>query len=143
MPEFDEVKDSGERQSFDTGSVRDIQVGKGRFDLMPAYALYRLARHYENGAVKYNPRNWELGQPLSRYLDSALRHLNKVLMGLEDEDHLSAAAWNILGIIETKKRIELGILSKDLDDLPTIYRDHFDGVFEVTTEEKDGPPPST
>lgn len=30
-----EIKDSGERRSFDTGAVRDIQEGKGRCDLMP------------------------------------------------------------------------------------------------------------
>ena len=29
------IKDSGERREFDTGAVRDIQEGKGRFDLMP------------------------------------------------------------------------------------------------------------
>lgn len=29
------IKDSGERQEFSTGAVRDIQTGKGRCDLMP------------------------------------------------------------------------------------------------------------
>lgn len=29
------IKDSGERRSFDTGAVRDIQEGKGRPTLMP------------------------------------------------------------------------------------------------------------
>lgn len=29
------IKDSGERQEFSTGAVRDIQIGKGRCDLMP------------------------------------------------------------------------------------------------------------
>ena len=29
------IKDSGERQEFSTGAVRDIQAGKGRCDLMP------------------------------------------------------------------------------------------------------------
>jgi hypothetical protein len=132
---FDSVKDSGERQNFNTGSVRDTNIGKGRFDLFPPYALLRLAQHYENGAVKYGDRNWELGQPLSRYMDSALRHLNKVLMGLEDEDHLSAAAWNIIAIVETQMRIKLGLVPKELDDLPTIYRDYFDDIFPPQDEE--------
>ncbi len=126
---FDKVKDSGERQEFGTGSVRDTNTGKGRFDLIPPYALMRLAQHYENGAVKYGDRNWELGQPLSRYLDSAMRHLIKALMGLEDEDHFSAAAWNILSIIETQKRIELGIISKELNDLPIVYKEYFNDLF--------------
>ena len=30
-----ELKDSGERQRFASGAVRDIQKGKGRFDLLP------------------------------------------------------------------------------------------------------------
>lgn len=29
------IQDSGERREFDTGAVRDMQSGKGRFDLMP------------------------------------------------------------------------------------------------------------
>ncbi len=47
-----------------------------------------------------------------------------------DEDHLSAAAWNLMAIIETQKRIELGILPKELDNLPTIYRNYFDEIFD-------------
>lgn len=115
---FKKVKDSGKRQSFNTGSVRDLAEGKGRYDLLPTRAIRRLAEHYENGAKKYGDRNWELGQPLSRMLDSAMRHLFKALEGQTDEDHLTACAWNVLGIIELQERIEEGILSKELDDLP-------------------------
>ncbi len=116
--EFDKVKDSGERQEFKTGSVRDTAKGKGRYDLLPTRAIRRLAKHYENGAVKYGDRNWEKGQPLSRMLDSAMRHLFKALQGMKDEDHFIAAAWNILGIVEIQERIEEGTLPKELDDLP-------------------------
>ena len=69
------LHDSGGRQQFVTGAVRDRQAGKGRFDLLPALAVTRLARHFEKGAAKYGDRNWEQGIPLSRFLDSALRHL--------------------------------------------------------------------
>lgn len=128
---FNKVKDSGVRQKFPTGSVRDTNIGKGRFDLMPPYAMLRLALHYENGSSKYGDRNWELGQPLSRYLDSAMRHIVKVLMGLDDEDHLSAAAWNIMAVVETQKRIELGLLPQELDNLPTIYKEHINELFPI------------
>lgn len=37
------IEDSGERQEFDTGAVRDIQEGKGRYDLIPPEPLMRLA----------------------------------------------------------------------------------------------------
>lgn len=119
---FDKVKDSGKRQEFSTGSVRDTNTGKGRFDLIAPYAMLRIAQHYENGSSKYGPRNWELGQPLSRYLDSAERHITKIKMGLEDEDHLAACCWNIMAIIETQLRIKLGILPEELNDLPDTYR---------------------
>uniref|UniRef100_A0A6M3KVR4 dATP/dGTP diphosphohydrolase N-terminal domain-containing protein n=1 Tax=viral metagenome TaxID=1070528 RepID=A0A6M3KVR4_9ZZZZ len=122
MKDFKEVKDSGKRQEFDTGSKRDTRDGKGRFDLIPPYALTRLARHYENGAVKYGDRNWEKGQPLARYLDSMIRHAYKFLGGSREEDHLAAVAWNALAYIETEYRIELGILPAELDDIEPVRK---------------------
>ncbi len=122
MEKFNEVKDSGERQEFITGSKRDTNKGKGRFDLIPAYALKRLAQHYENGADKYGDRNWELGQPLARYLDSAIRHAFAFLGGSRDEDHLAAVAWNALAYIETESRIAKGILPKELDNIEPVRK---------------------
>lgn len=96
---FNEVKDSGNRRTFETGAVRDMQEGKGRYDLIPPEMLRRLARHYENGAKKYSDRNWEKGIPISSLTDSAIRHLMCFLLGLNDEDHLAAVIWNITAII--------------------------------------------
>jgi hypothetical protein len=115
---FDEVKDSGKRQEFDTGSLRDTREGKGRFDLLSPFVLERDAKHLENGARKYGDRNWERGQPLSRYYDSAVRHLNKYMMGYRDEDHLAAARWNIAALMHTELMIARGVLPKSLNDLP-------------------------
>jgi len=117
MPEFDEVKDSGERQEFATGSKRDLQEGKGYPTLIPTYPLRRLAKHYENGAKKYGKHNWMLGQPLSRYIDSMIRHTWAVQEGLNDEDHESAVIWNMISFMMTKKMIEEGHLPKELDDM--------------------------
>lgn len=36
------ILDSGERIEFETGAVRDISSGKGRFDLMPSIVIERL-----------------------------------------------------------------------------------------------------
>lgn len=119
--EFNAVKDSGERSEYSTGAVRDARGGKGRFDLIPPYALYRLARHFENGAVKYGDRNWEKGIPLHMYLDSAFRHLVKYMAGFRDEDHLTAAVWNLMCLIETEKRVESGTLPKELNDIYKAY----------------------
>jgi len=117
MANFNSVKDSGKRQQFKTGAKRDIQQGKGRFDLLPPYAMKRLAKHFENGAVKYGDRNWEKGMPLSRFLDSLLRHAFQILKGDKDEDHKAAVAWNAMCLIDTEERIELGLLPKELNDL--------------------------
>ena len=114
---YQEVKDSGKREEFSTGSVRDIREGKGRYDLIPPKSLRRLAQHYENGAKKYGDRNWEKGQPLSRYLDSAIRHTFNYLDGQRDEDHLIAAIWNLMAIIDHEERIKLGELPEELNDL--------------------------
>lgn len=112
------IKDSGTRRKFGTGAVRDIQAIKGRFDLLPPRAIQALAIHYQKGCKKYGERNWELGIPLSRYADSGLRHAFQFLQGLEDENHLIAAIWNLMCLYETKQRIKEGILPSELDDLP-------------------------
>lgn len=115
-PEYRAVLDSGKRQEFDTGSRRDSRDGKGRFDLLPPYAITRLAIHYENGAAKYGDGNYLKGQPTKRYMESAIRHLFRYIAGDRSEDHLSAAAWNILAIVSTEKLCREGKLPEDLDD---------------------------
>jgi hypothetical protein len=117
MTEFNEVKDSGERRDFGTGSVRDVRTGKGRFDLIPPIFLRRLARHVENGAVKYGDKNWELGQPLSSYLDSGMRHTVNLLALDVDEDHAAAVAWNAMAFMCTAEWIKSGMLPRELDDI--------------------------
>jgi hypothetical protein len=112
------IKDSGKRQEFETGARRDIQEGKGRFDLMPPWALEMVSKLYEAGCRKYGDRNWEKGIPIGRYLDSGIRHTLKFMRGDEDEDHLVAACWNLLCCLDTRERIKLGILPPSLDDRP-------------------------
>lgn len=108
------TKDSGERRVFETGSVRDSRKGKGRFDLIPAYPLKRLAQLYERGAEKYADNNWQKGQPLANYLDSAMRHMNDYREGDRAEDHLIAVAWNVFAYIWTERAIEQGKLPASL-----------------------------
>jgi len=122
------VKDSGERKEFETGAVRDISTGKGRYDLLPLLALKSLAELYEKGAIKYEDNNWLKGIPVSRMMDSAKRHIDQFMLGLEDEDHLIQAVWNLIGAKEYLLRIELGLLPKELDDLPYILREKKDDL---------------
>ena len=117
--ENDVIKDSGTRREFGTGAVRDIQEGKGRCDLLPACAILRLARHYENGCKKYGDRNWEKGIPIHSYIDSAIRHLMKYLDGQTDEDHLCAAAWNCMCAMWTEEK------KPELQDIPSRMEQKF------------------
>jgi hypothetical protein len=94
------IQDSGERREFESGAVRDMASGKGLMVVMPAAALLRLSKHYEHGAQKYGKFNWQKGIPVDSFMDSALRHIFKYLDGWDDEDHLAAAAFNVLGAME-------------------------------------------
>lgn len=98
------IKDSGDRTEFQSGAVRDMHEGKGRFDLLPMCVLMRLAKHYEAGARKYAERNWEQGIPCHSFADSAMRHLVKYMDGYTDEDHLIAAIWNLCGLAWTEEK---------------------------------------
>lgn len=106
------IKDSGERTQFPSGAVRDMHEGKGRFDLLPMCVLTRLARHYENGCLKYGDRNWEAGIPCHSFADSAFRHMVKYMDGQTDEDHLIAAIWNLCGLAWNEEK------RPDLMDIP-------------------------
>lgn len=107
------IKDSGERTRFETGAVRDMHGGKGRMDLLPWEALVEVSKHCEEGALKYGERNCEKGIPIHSLIDSAFRHLAKYMMGMDDEPHLRAAAWNVLFALYME------IKHPELQDIPT------------------------
>lgn len=98
------IKDSGNRREFETGAVRDMPDGKGRMDLLPWAAIIEVSKHCENGAKKYGEHNVDKGIPTSSLCDSAARHLAKYLDGQKDEDHLLAAAWNLLWALEMRAK---------------------------------------
>ena len=150
------IKDSGERRKFETGAVRDMAEGKGRFDLLPLdvlgtanqdnrltnlawyqktndetylYAsisdlnykmdytlIARIARHFEDGAKKYDENNWRKGLPCKCYIDSAARHYFKWILKETDEDHEAAFYWNIMCCIWTHENIpEMQSYKKEVD----------------------------
>ena len=133
MNNFD-VKDHGVREEMKTGSRRDTQCGKPRYDLIPATCLTKLALHYAAGSEKYGDRNWEKGQSITRYMSSAERHFQYFKMGLTDENHLMACVWNLFCIDWTLDQIAAGKLPKELDDRTPemlgakICRDLFDKI---------------
>ena len=98
-----EIKDSGNRTQFNTGAVRDMSEGKGRMDLLCWNAIMEVSRHCEEGAKKYGENNVDKGIPMHSLADSAMRHMAKFIAGHKDEDHLRAAAWNILWALEFRE----------------------------------------
>lgn len=97
---MEKILDSGERTQFETGAVRDMHEGKGRMDLLPWAAIMEVSKHCEAGAKKYGEHNVDRGIPTSSLCDSGMRHLAKYLDGWTDENHLVAAAWNLLWALE-------------------------------------------
>lgn len=119
------IKDSGDRTEFETGAKRDMHAGKGRMDLLPWYGIMEVSKHCEEGALKYGEHNVDKGIPLHSLLDSAARHLAKYMVGMDDEDHLRAACWNLLWALNQRQthpelddrfttKCEQGLLTKQL-----------------------------
>lgn len=106
------IKDSGNRTQFDSGAVRDMHIGKGRMDLLPMTALIELSKHCENGALKYGEHNVDKGIPQHSLCDSAMRHLVKYMRGDKDENHIVAAAWNLMWAVEQDA------VKPEMNDLP-------------------------
>lgn len=107
------TKDSGERESFGSGAVRDTQTDKPRYDLIPPKGLKRVAEVYTRGASKYDDHNWRKGMPSSRIMASLLRHVEAYRAGERDEDHIGQAIFNALALIEFE--------GTEWDDLSTMW----------------------
>jgi len=105
-------------KEYKTGAKRDNNKGKGAYELITPIGLKRLAIVYEKGATQKGDRDWEKGFPMSRALQSAIRHTYQYLEGQRDEDHLAQAVWNLMACIHFEEQIEKGKLPKELNDLP-------------------------
>ena len=82
-------------------------------DLLPWCALLRISKHMEDSLTHYPERNWEKGLPVHSMLDSAMRHMAKYMDGWTDEDHLAAAATNLLMAMWTEEK------KPEMQDIPT------------------------
>jgi hypothetical protein len=126
------VQDVGFKKSAEaeyssgTGMQRDNRAGKGAFQWMPWDALFLVSRIYEIGNKGRSKnenkdgedRNWEHGDKISNFVQSALNHLTAYLAGDRSEAHLPQAAWNILNAIQISIWVYLGFRPKELNTLP-------------------------
>lgn len=85
---------------------------RAAFENKFGFAFMELAKHYEQGALKYAERNWQKGIPCHCYIDSCVRHLLKWYDGWDDEPHDRAVLWNLFGLMWTLKH------KPEMNDLP-------------------------
>ena len=98
---------------FPTGAQRSSDADNERYDLISPIGLRRLAETYAEGARKYGDRNWENGFPASVLMNHCMRHINLWMAGDSSEDHLSHAAWNLLGVMHFEETMP------ELIDIPS------------------------
>jgi hypothetical protein len=103
------VKDSGKREQYESGMVRDVTEGKTNWSLVAdGPMLKRWATHLSKGALKYSPRNWMKAGGVGEYeraRESAFRHFMQWFYGATDEDHAAAVMFNINLAEYTKERM--------------------------------------
>lgn len=100
------IKDSGKREQFASGMVRDTQDNKTDFSrVLDGPMLDRWAAHLTKGEKKYpdvrpGVPNWTLASGDAEYVrfkKSALRHFLQWYRGDRDEDHAAAVFFNVNG----------------------------------------------
>lgn len=102
------TKDSGAREQFGSGMVRDTQNGKPRYDLCWKPLYKRWAELMGRGAEKYGENNWMAAAgeaEYNRFKASAERHLMQYLEGDTTEDHAAAVVFNLAGAEYTRQRL--------------------------------------
>jgi hypothetical protein len=113
----------GELHSFrpeistsETGAMREATGDRMRPDLISPFFLERLGKQMALGAIKYDDRNWEKGEKMSRLFESFFRHLVKWYKGETKEDHLAAMAANLMMMTHFDTLTEKKVL--DMNDMP-------------------------
>ncbi len=103
------IKDSGEREEYESGMVRDAEKDKVDYTYtLPGPMLDRWAIHLMRGAEKYERDNWLLGEGDEEYhraRRSAARHMIQWLRGETDEDHAAAVFFNLNAAEYFKTRV--------------------------------------
>jgi hypothetical protein len=97
--------------------AKKSDTGKLRYDLIPTYALKRLAEVYTIGAAKYGDQNWRKGFKYSRIIGAMMRHVEAFRCGAktdpDDGQHpLASVMWCAAALMEFERT------HPELDDRP-------------------------
>ena len=98
-----ELAEDPPMSKFATGAVRSSDALGVRHDLISPIGMRRIAETYAEGAVKYHPKNWEMGMPISDLLNHVLKHIYTYLAGDRDEDDLAHAAWGLFAAMHSEE----------------------------------------
>ena len=104
-PQYDMVPDMDQ---WPTNSHVSRQYPPGE---IASHFLDRMQIVLDQGAAKYGRGNWQKGIPLYRYFNSCMRHILLWRYGDTKEDHLAAAACNIMMAMMTEQMVIQGKLS--------------------------------
>jgi len=116
------MKDSGQRETYESGAVRDTDDGKLRPDLFSPLAMERIGEWLRLGSLKYGEYNYMKGIPISRCFQSLYRHLLKYQQNDRTEDNMAAIAANAMMILHFEEGIKRGLLHPSLLDMPKYRR---------------------
>ncbi len=113
IPQMDNefiTKDSGQREEFSTGMVRDTSANKIRYDLVYMPMFKRWAELMTRGSVKYTANNWmkaSTPEELARFKESAFRHFMTWYLDEDStEDHGAAIFFNVSGAEYVKEKLK-------------------------------------
>jgi len=118
------------KEKSDLEQAPKYDDNKARFDLIPPYPLWELAKVYNIGAgIEYPEHSWEKGISYSRIYAALQRHLNSFWAGERSDPkdglhHLAHAVWNCFALMEYE------INRPEFDDRTFSIPDGFKRTFE-------------
>lgn len=92
-----------------SGVKRAKKTYTDRYDLIPLWALKRIAELYGRGAVAHGENNWQKAhtqEDLDGFKRSAMHHMFQYLNGENpEEDHFAAIVFNLIGMEHVKEAL--------------------------------------
>jgi len=106
-----------DRHTFASGAMSSGL--KPRYDLIPTYALERIARRFELGAAKYGENNWVKGAQDRAFILDRINHAIEHLLHIADlikgpnvvpwrdiDDDAAAVVWGAICVMEYQRAEE-------------------------------------